>query len=246
MSPAEFRARARRLWRRIPARYREGVDALVVSTETQEHPTLPGVYTLGECRTEAYPSEYEGPETTRSVLALYYGSFRALAAREPDFDWDAELWDTLTHELKHHLESLAREDELGDYDYAADQHFRRLQGEPFDPYFFELGEPVAPGGFRIEGDVYVTSTLEVGGDVAGAGRLAFDWHGARFTVPAPAHTGDVCFVRVTAGLGDVDGQVYAVLVRRRGALASLRALFDRAQPDVVEAEGVARPASARL
>jgi hypothetical protein len=45
-------------------------------------------------------------------VAIYYGSFAAIAAEDPDFDWEEEAWETLTHELRHHVESLAGEDLL--------------------------------------------------------------------------------------------------------------------------------------
>ena len=88
-------------------------------------PSLPDVYTLGECVTESYPSDFGGPETTRSVVVLYYGSFFRVSRQDDAFDWEVELWETLTHELQHHLESLAADDSLIDMDYAADENYRR-------------------------------------------------------------------------------------------------------------------------
>lgn len=49
----EFERRAWRLWQEIPQEYREGVDGLVVERDALPHPTLPEIYTLGECMTEA-------------------------------------------------------------------------------------------------------------------------------------------------------------------------------------------------
>ena len=51
-------------------------------------------------------------------INLYYGSFAALAKSE---NWDAdvwirELWDTLAHELTHHLEALGGLHTLDDRD----------------------------------------------------------------------------------------------------------------------------------
>jgi len=45
-------------------------------------------------------------------VALYWGSFRAIAEADPEFDWDEEIWETLTHELQHHVESLAGDGRL--------------------------------------------------------------------------------------------------------------------------------------
>ncbi|NIW37520.1 MAG: hypothetical protein GWN32_13700, partial [Gemmatimonadetes bacterium] len=85
---AAFERAARRAFEEIPDEYLEGIDGLTVSREAPAHPTLPGIYTLGECLTEEHLSDYGSPETTRSVIALYWGSFRALSRRNPDFDWE--------------------------------------------------------------------------------------------------------------------------------------------------------------
>ena len=112
MRYADFDRAARRAYKEIPPEYLEGVAGLVVSREAMPDPILPEVFTLGECLTEDHPSAYEGPETTRSTVILYWGSFRAMAQADADFDWEGELWETLTHELRHHLESLAGDDAL--------------------------------------------------------------------------------------------------------------------------------------
>ena len=141
MRHREFEELAFAHWERIPEEYKQGIDGVRVLRRAKAHDELPDVYTLGECTTEAYPSEYGGPDTIRSAVVLYWGSFVALAELDPEFDWEDELWETLTHELRHHLESLASEDALEDVDYAADENFRRYEGEPFDPFFYRLGEP---------------------------------------------------------------------------------------------------------
>lgn len=233
MELREFERLARGMWDEIPDEYKEGVDGLTVERRALPHPTLGDVYTLGECLTEAYPSDYGGPETIRSVVVLYWGSFRELARRDPDFDWDDELWETLTHELRHHLESLAAEAGLEDVDYAADQNFRRVQGEPFDASFYRAGEEAAPGVWRIERDFFVEIAYEA---EAGLGPyVSFDWHGSRYRVPRPEPLGDVCFVEVTDGVDAGPGGLVLVLVRRRGLWESLRALLGRTSTEVVEA-----------
>lgn len=137
----EFEARAFDDWERIPDTYKHGIDGLRVEKRALPHPGHEDIYTLGECATEVYPSDFGGPDTIRSAVVLYHGSFRKLADLDPDFDWEHEIWETLTHELRHHLESLAAEDALEDVDYAADENFKRLNGEPFDPFFYQRGEP---------------------------------------------------------------------------------------------------------
>ena len=140
----EFERAARRAFGEIPEEYTSGLDGLSVRQEALPHPVFPDIYTLGMCSTESYPSDWQGPETTRSVVALYYGSFRELSRLDPGFDWEGELWETLTHEVRHHLESLADQDELGGVDYAMEESFKRSEGLDFDPCYYQSGDEIAP------------------------------------------------------------------------------------------------------
>lgn len=47
-----------------------------------------------------------------SFVVLYYGSFAAVLGDEPQESWAGELRETVWHELRHHLESLAGVDDL--------------------------------------------------------------------------------------------------------------------------------------
>jgi hypothetical protein len=232
-----FQERAEQLWEQIPETYKEGVDGMVVVREAKPHPTLPDIYTLGECSTEAYPSGYGGPETTRSVVVLYYGSFWRLSRLDPNFDWEDELWETLTHELQHHLEWLASEDALEDMDYAADENFKRAEGEAFDPFFYRSGEPIAPGVYRVEREHFVEEEYDGSRE---PGRLVeFTWQGRRYRVARPAKLGDVCFLRIDDGADADPGELSLVLVRRTGVLAGLRRWLARSPLEVREASGEA-------
>ena len=139
----------------IPAEYRAGIDGLVVSREAEPHPELPDIWTLGVCETESYPSDWVGPDTTRSVVRLFYGSFRQLARQDPDFDWMAEIHETVEHEVRHHLEWLAGGDELGDVDEAMDESFKRFEGLEWDPWYYQKGDRLAGGGFAVEDRRYM-------------------------------------------------------------------------------------------
>jgi hypothetical protein len=216
-----------RLWERIPWDYRQGVDGLVVERRALPHPTLPDIFTLGECSTEAYPSDFGGPDTIRSVVVLYWGSFRALSKLDPDFDWETELWETLTHELQHHLEALASEDELLGVDYAMDENFKRLQGEPYDPAFYRSGSCLADGVYRVENDFFLEHRYR---DASALGeRVRLVWHGAAYEVTRPADPGEQCFIRIMDGLEEwPPGEVYLVLVRQRGLGDVLRGALRRA------------------
>ncbi|HEX6588672.1 MAG TPA: metallopeptidase family protein, partial [Longimicrobiales bacterium] len=142
MNLRSFEELAEEYWAEIPDDYKHGVDGVRVLRGTKAHDELPDVWTMGECVTEAFPSEFGSAETTRSAIVLYHGSFEKLADQDDAFDWEDELWETITHELRHHLESLAAEDALEDVDYAADENFKRQDGAPFDPFFYRSGEPV--------------------------------------------------------------------------------------------------------
>jgi len=234
-----FERRAHALWQQIPPEYREGVDGLVVRPEAEAHPELPDVHTLGLCLTEPYPSGYSGPETTRSVVVLYHGSFQAVAAEDPEFDWEGEIWETLTHELRHHLESLVEDDTLEGLDYAMDETFRREQGDPFDPWYFQHGIPLAPGVYRVEYDVY----LQVDWVEADRNRpdplVEFEWDGFRWALPFPEPTADLHFVwlpKLDAG----GGAVQVVLIRQRGWVDRLRRMVRRESVEWAESEGEPR------
>lgn len=238
----EFESEASRVWEEIPDTYRSGVDGLVIERKSQAHPSIPDIYTLGECLTESYPSGWEGPDTTRSVLVLYYGSFRRLSRLDPDFDWRYEIWETVTHELRHHLESLAAEDALEDVDFAMDENFKRLRGEPFDPFFYRAGEVVGPGVYQAERDLFME--MEYEGDPGEA--VEFEWAGRPAVAPMPAEAGDMAFVQVVSILDEgaevlgPDIDLCLVLVRRQGALRNLRRWIRREGLDIVQTEATAR------
>jgi hypothetical protein len=215
---AEFERAARALWREIPAKYKEGVDGLIIEESAVAHPKHPEVYTLGECVTDDYPSQYGGPETTRSAVVLYYGSFRAVAADDPAFDWDAELHETLIHELQHHLETLATESGLDDFDYAVDENFKRVDGQAFDPLFFRAGERIGEDTYRVEEDVFI----EVLRSDTRAFGLEFEFEGKHYATEIPGRTADVLFAYVEAAPA-MASDFCIVRVLKRGVMATLRA-----------------------
>lgn len=45
-------------------------------------------------------------------IVFYYGSFVALLEDEPREAWEAEIIDTVLHEMQHHLEAQAGRDDL--------------------------------------------------------------------------------------------------------------------------------------
>jgi hypothetical protein len=205
VTPTEFETLAGDMWDRIPDPLKEGVEALSVESRAVEHDALEGVFTLGECITESYPGEYGGPGDTRSQVVLYHGSFAALARREPGFDWQEELWETLLHELLHHREVAAGGSGLDDFDWAVEQNQRRHAGETFDPGFYKAVPPADDGTVRLDSEIF----LEVRVPVV-ASEAVFRWRGGAYSVRMPETAR--AFIEVVNLAG---GRLWLVVERRR-------------------------------
>ena len=191
----DFRQLVDRLLREVSPGYRHGVVTVDVSPKTIPHPVRGDTYTLGEC----IPLEWSGSGADlQSRIILYHGSFAALARLEPrEFDWQREAWETLSHELRHHLEWRANVAALEAYDWAAEQNFARGDGESFDPAFYRSGELLAPGVYKVEDDVFLE-----GDEGRGTGEgLGFVWHGRRYRAPRIADRRGPMFL-ILEGLED--------------------------------------------
>ena len=95
----------------------------VSGPEAKPEPGLRGVWRLGEYLDPGPPSAFGGFEDLGRHIARYYGGFLEVAGE--GFDWEAEVWETLLHELRHHLESLAGRDDLVQEDLRRLDAFRR-------------------------------------------------------------------------------------------------------------------------
>jgi len=234
----DFEETARRAFEGIPTRFRQGVDGLVIRRKALAHPRFDDIYTLGECTTESYPSGWDGPDTIRSLVVLYWGSFAALAGSDASFDWDEQIWETLTHEIRHHLESLADEDDLGGVDYAMEQTFLRHKGYEFDPAYYRSGDRIGPGAYAVEDAVYIEQLWTPAG-FARARSLGFSWAGRRFAADRPAELGDVHFVRIADGVVPPPF-LELVLVRKSGWLQRVRRFLGGGEICIFESEARAR------
>jgi hypothetical protein len=204
---AAFEAMVRGMCADVPQGYFDGVTEVVVSTRAVPHPVRGGIFTLGECI--PLPLEGDGVDTIQSRVVLYHGSFRALAELDPEFDWAKEAWDTLTHELRHHVEWRARRSELEGLDRAAEQNFARQDGEPFDPDFHLDGEVAAPGVFQVDGDWFLDQVV---GRVPG--QLEFTWHGSAWRAVLPTGVTLPAFVTVEGVSPAPPGELVVVLRRK--------------------------------
>jgi hypothetical protein len=178
MELADFRRLVERLAQDIPPEFQRGVVEIEVSHKTVPHPLRADVYTLGEC----IPLQWgDAGADLQSRIVLYHGSFQALS-RLGDFDWRLEAWETLTHELQHHLEWQANLAGLEAFDWSAEQNFARHDGEPFDPLFYRNGEELGPGVFKVDDDVF----LEADPKRVVEGCYELEWHGHHYRVPVPS------------------------------------------------------------
>jgi predicted Zn-dependent protease with MMP-like domain len=232
MELKRFRRRAREIFDSIPAELRHGVEYVRVETEALPHPSMPDVYTLGECATGEYDVGLDQPGAVRSGVHLYYGSFRELARLDEDFDWEAELWETLTHEVRHHRETTAGEDALEDLDWAEDENFRRRAGKRFDPLFFRAGTAVGDGAWEVDGDLFVQRELTEE-ELEEVHELAVTVDGEDVVVRLPDRIGDAHYLYLD-GRWDEARDVALVLVRRQGAWEQLRRLFTRRRAEVLQ------------
>ncbi len=220
-----FRSLVSRLAETVPEQFLDGIAAVDVSPRTVPHPQRPDVYTLGEC-----VPVHAGSDEVLSRVVLYHGSFRALARDEPDFDWEGEARETLLHELRHHLEWQAGAEALEGYDWAVEQNHRRIAGDPFDPLFFQLGERVDEGIYRLEDDVFFDRVVR-----ALPAETEVTWRGEHYRAHLPV--ADVPVFVAVDGLDEPpSGEVYLVfrrkprvsdLFRRRRLPMEVRARVER-------------------
>ncbi len=109
----------------IPQEFLRGLQGVHVLEEARPEEEYEDVFRLGEYL-DPGPGDFLGAgEGLGRHVALYYGSFVALSDGDPTFDWEDEAWETLTHELRHHVESLAGEDFLIQDDEERREGFSR-------------------------------------------------------------------------------------------------------------------------
>ena len=211
---SDFEAMIAGMSSELPAEYLDGIAEITVSRKTVPHPIRADVYTLGECI--PLPAAGSEVDDIQSRVVLYHGSFLATADQDPAFDWREEAWETLTHEIRHHLEWRARVPDLEALDRAAEFNYARQDGEPFDPFFFHDGEVIAPGIFRIEDDYFLEQVVR---DPPAQAR--FGWHGREYQVDVPAEATVPAFLVVEGVSEPPPGELVLVLTRKAG----LRDLF---------------------
>ena len=227
----DFDAMVRRMAAEVPGEYLEGVAEIQVSRATVPDPVRADIWTMGEC--VPLPGTDDGHEAVQSRVVLYHGSFAALSHRDPEFDWREEAWETLTHELRHHLEWRARTSALEAFDRAAEANFARQDGEPFDPVFYHDGELAAPGIWRVDYDYFLEQVVR---EMPRPVHLA--WHGKAYEFDPPPAAGLPTYFLVTGVADPPPGDLVVVIRRRPG----LRDVLRGSAP--LQVEVVARPSAA--
>lgn len=225
MRLADFEVMVQGMTAELPVEYLDGIAEVVVSRSTLPHPVRADVYTLGECI--PLPATADDVDSIQSRVVLYHGSFQALARLDPGFEWREEAWETLTHEIRHHLEWRAHAPALEALDAAAEANFARQDGDTFDPSFYRDGEEIASGVFRVEDDYFLE--LRPRGQVA-----EFVWHGRSWIVDLPDGTAAPAFLVVDGVEEPPPGELVLVIPRRTGIGDLFKA------PDVFQAAVEAR------
>lgn len=212
MKLSEFETLVRRLCEDVPEQFFEGVAEVVVSPRAVPHPDRAEIFTLGECI--PLPVQVgSGVEGVQSRIVLYHGSFAALAHLQNDFDWRTEAWETLSHELRHHIEWRAHAPDLEDFDWAVEHNFARHDGEPFDPTFFLSGESAEDGVYQVEDDIFLEQIVRTVPE-----RVSFTWRGNRYAVTPPDGAELPCFLTIEGVAQAPEGDLVVVLRKRPGVM----------------------------
>jgi len=188
---------------------------VVVSPRTVAHQDRTDIWTLGECI--PIPGNDADPRNLQSRIVLYHGSFQALARGNPGFEWVTEAWETLTHEVRHHVEWRARVPDLEAFDLAAEENFARQDGEAFDPAFYRDGIHLPDGSFQVDDDVFVERVV-----AAPPASIRLHWHGEDYEVPVPAGAALPAFLVVAGTSETPPGELVLVLQKRNGWQALFR------------------------
>jgi len=207
MSLEAFEEAVKATWDRFPAAAREGVTQLRVEPGVWVQDTDDG-WCFGTCEPDpVFASIPDAP--SHAIIRLYYGSFVNIEAEEEAFDWQAEIEETLRHELQHHHEwraGLRARDDEDDVERALALWDR---GHPFPRDLHRRGLGLGGGAFLGGETLFVEYALRLSAlKRAREEGLEVVWGDVRATVdPAdiPAGgRGDVLYC--VAGVGDLESR----------------------------------------
>ncbi len=125
MTYEAFKALVEEMVDEIPDAFLKGLQGVHVIEEPMPEEGYVDVWRLGEYLDPGTEDFLGAGEGLGRHVALYYGSFVEVGDGDPAFDWEDEAWETLTHELRHHVESLAGDGRLIEQDVMDAQGFER-------------------------------------------------------------------------------------------------------------------------
>ena len=128
MTYQRFRATVESMLDEVPDVFLQDLQGVHALRDVKVEEGYRDVYRMGEYLDPGPDDFLGGVEGLGRHVALYWGSFRKIAKGDPDFDWEEEIWETLTHELQHHVESLAGDGRLIEEDLLQAQAFERADG----------------------------------------------------------------------------------------------------------------------
>jgi hypothetical protein len=127
MTFRDFEALLAEMVDEIPSEFLRGLQGVHAIEEAKPEPEYVDVWRMGEYLDPGPEAFLGGSEGLGRHVALYYGSFVHIADGDRSFDWEDEMWETLTHELRHHVESLAGDGALIEDDVEQARHFPRKE-----------------------------------------------------------------------------------------------------------------------
>lgn len=129
MTYDEFHRTVAQMVDEIPPEFMRGLQGVHALEHERPEEEYVDVWRMGEYLDPGADDFLGGGEGLGRHIALYYGSFARIAQMDPEFDWEEEIWETLTHELRHHVESLAGDDSLVEEDMQVGATFPRRDRE---------------------------------------------------------------------------------------------------------------------
>lgn len=112
----QFREAVETMLDEIPEAFLQELQGVHVLEQEKPEEGYDDVWRMGEYLDPGPEDFLHGEDGLGRHIALYHGSFARIAENDPAFDWEAEIWETLTHELQHHVESLAGDGRLIEQD----------------------------------------------------------------------------------------------------------------------------------
>ena len=97
---AEFEETVQQHLSIIPEQYLEGLQGVHVFEHVKRDTTEHHLVRLGEYLDPGPNQFLDSRIHIGRHVSLFYGSFLAIAVH--GFDWEAQIWETLTHEIQHH------------------------------------------------------------------------------------------------------------------------------------------------